>query len=65
MSTELSPSVQVRLTNQQALVLFEAIGNWENVQLRKLNLSHNNIACLPSHILSRALHKLDEVQLVG
>jgi len=55
---------QVSLTPQQALALFEAIGSWEkNVRLRKLNLSHNNIACLPSQILSTAVHKLEEVTM--
>jgi len=54
---------QVGLTHQQALAFFEAIGSWENVLLRKLNLSHNNIACLPSQILSRAVHKLEEVTM--
>jgi len=55
---------QVGLTPPQALALFEAIGSCEkNVQLRKLNLSHNNIACLPSQILSRAVLKLEEVTM--
>ena len=45
------------------MALFESIGSWENVGLRKLNISHNNLASIPSHILAKALLKLDEVQL--
>ena len=63
MSTELHFSVQVCLTHQQAMALFESIGSWENVRLRKLNISHNNLASIPSYILAKALLKLDEVQL--
>ena len=58
-------SLQVGLTHQQAMALFEAIGSLENVRLRKLNLSHNNLADVPSQILAKAVIRLNEVQLVG
>ena len=47
------------------MALFEAIGSLEKVRLRKLNLSHNNLAHVPSQILAKAVIKLNEVQLVG
>ena len=43
------------------MALFEAIGSLENVQLRKLNLSHNNLANVPSQILAKAVIRLNEV----
>ena len=46
------------------MALFEAIGSLENVRLRKLNLSQNKIANVPSQILAKAVIKLNEVQLV-
>ena len=47
------------------MALFEAIGSLEKVRLRKLNLSHNNLANVPSQILAKAVLRLNEVQLVG
>ena len=53
--------IQVGLTDQQAAALFEAIGSWENVRLRKLNVSHNNLASVHKQILARAALRLNEV----
>ena len=43
------------------MALFEAIGGWENVRLRKLNVSHNNLASVHKQILARAALRLNEV----
>ena len=43
------------------MALFEAIGSWENVRLRKLNVSHNNLASVHKQILARAALRLNEV----
>ena len=55
-------SVQVSLTEHQAVAIFTAIGEQEEeLRLQNLNLSHNNLAAIPSLSLARAVVKLHEV----
>jgi len=53
---------QVSLTQHQAVAIFTAIGEEEKeLRLQNLNLSHNNLAAIPSLSLARAVVKLHEV----
>ena len=55
-------SVQVSLSQHQAVAIFTAIGEQEEeLRLQNLNLSHNNLAAIPSLSLARAVVKLHEV----
>ena len=54
--------MQVSLTEHQAVAIFTAIGEQEEeLRLQNLNLSHNNLAAIPSLSLARAVVKLHEV----
>ena len=54
--------MQVSLTEHRAVAIFTAIGEQEEeLRLQNLNLSHNNLAAIPSLSLARAVVKLHEV----